>query len=60
MRKNVKSIKKLLTLINICLIIIKHAGMVKLVDTLDLGSSALCMGVRVPLPAPVYKLTQQC
>ena len=30
----------------------RHAGMAKLVDALDLGSSALCMGVRVPLPAP--------
>ena len=27
------------------------AGVVELVDTLDLGSSALCVGVRVPPPA---------
>jgi hypothetical protein len=28
-----------------------HADMAKLVDALDLGSSALCMGVRVSLSA---------
>ena len=35
----------------------KHVGMMKLVDVLDLGSSALCVGVRVPLPTPVEKST---
>lgn len=27
-----------------------HGGLVELVDTLDLGSSALCVWVRVPRP----------
>ena len=31
-----------------------YAGVVELVDTLDLGSSAIGMGVRVPPPAFVY------
>lgn len=30
-----------------------YAGMVELVDTQDLGSCALSMGFRVPLPAPI-------
>ena len=41
---------KLLNLISI-------AQMVKLVDTLDLGSSAFGMGVQVPLWAPSHPLT---
>ena len=30
-----------------------HAGVAKLADALDLGSSAYGMGVRVPSPAPL-------
>ena len=33
-----------------------NAGMVELVDTLDLGSSAERRGGSTPLPAPIFKM----